>query len=123
MRIGGASSWMSRALRDAGMEVIYGGNMTPHDIAEADSAGDVQVVGLSVLAPGYMRLISETLNALRQRGVEDIPVVAGGIIPEEDIPQLKEMGVVEVFRPGTPLRDIVAFFQQWAPRPQALTAR
>jgi methylmalonyl-CoA mutase C-terminal domain/subunit len=114
---------VSRALRDAGMEVIYGGNMTPHEIAEAAVQEDVQVVGLSVLAPGYMRLISETLNALRERGIEDVPVVAGGIIPEEDIPQLKEMGVVEIFRPGTPLQDIVAFFQQGLPRPQALRAR
>ena len=114
---------VSRALRDAGMEVIYGGNMSPHEIAEAAIQEDVRVVGLSVLAPGYMRIISETLNALKQRGAEDVFVVVGGIIPEEDVPSLKELGVVEVFGPGTPLGAIVEFFRQWMPESQGLGER
>ncbi len=113
---------VSRALRDAGVEVVYGGNMTPHEIAEAAVQEDVRMVGLSVMAPGYMRLISETLQALKARGSGDISVVAGGIILDEDIERLKEMGVVEVFRPGTSLQDIVAFFRRWAPQPRALKA-
>jgi methylmalonyl-CoA mutase C-terminal domain/subunit len=111
---------VSRALRDAGVEVVYGGNMTPHEIAEAAVQEDVRVVGLSVMAPGYMRLISETLQALEAHGTGDISVVAGGIILDEDVERLKEMGVVEVFHPGTPLQDIVAFFRQWMPQPRAL---
>lgn len=108
---------VSRALRDAGMEVVYGGNMTPQEIAEAAIQEDVQVVGLSILAPGHMRLISETLNALREREAEHILVMVGGAIPEEDVAPLKEMGVAEVFRPGSPLEDIVAFIRQRAGQP------
>lgn len=103
---------VSRALRDAGMEVVYGGNMTPQQIAETAVQEDVQVVGLSILAPGHMRLISGTLQALRQRGVGHILTVVGGTIPEEDIAPLKEMGIAEVFRPGSPLEDIVAFIRK-----------
>lgn len=101
---------VSRALRDAGMEVVYGGNMAPSEIAETAVQEDVHVVGLSVMAPGYMRLISETLEALKERGGTDIRVVAGGIIPEEDVACLKDRGVLEIFRPGSALDDIVNFF-------------
>ena len=110
---------VSMALRDAGMEVVYGGNMTPQEIAEAAIQEDVDIVGLSILAPGHMRLIGETLDALRRRGIDHIMVVAGGAIPEEDVQPLKELGVAEIFRPGSALEDIVAFFRQAASRPSA----
>ena len=110
---------VSMALRDAGMEVVYGGNMTPQEIAEAAIQEDVDIVGLSILAPGHMRLIGETLDALRRRGIDHIMVVAGGAIPEEDVQPLKELGVTEIFRPGSALEDIVAFFRQAASRPSA----
>lgn len=108
---------VSRALRDAGVEVIYGGNMAPAAIAETAVQEDVHVVGLSVMAPGYMRLISETLEALKQRDAGDIRVVVGGIIPEEDVAALKDSGVLEIFRPGSALDDIVNFFRELAPAP------
>ncbi len=108
---------VSMALRDAGMEVVYGGNMTPQEIAEAAIQEDVDIVGLSILAPGHMRLIGETLDALRHRGIDHIMVVAGGAIPEEDVSPLREIGVAEIFRPGSALEDIVAFFRQAGRRP------
>jgi methylmalonyl-CoA mutase C-terminal domain/subunit len=107
---------VSMALRDAGMEVVYGGNMTAAEIAEAAIQEDVDVVGLSILAPGHMRLISETLEALTLRGVRDIPVVVGGAIPEEDLAPLKRIGVLEIFRPGSDLADIVTFFRESLPK-------
>jgi len=107
---------VSMALRDAGMEVVYGGNMTPAEIAEAATQEDVDVVGLSILAPGHLRLISETLDALNRRGIGDVPVVVGGAIPEEDVAPLKRSGVLEVFRPGSDLADIVAFFRESLPK-------
>ncbi len=107
---------VSMALRDAGLEVVYGGNMTAAEIAEAAIQEDVDVVGLSILAPGHMRLISETLEALRQRGVNDIPVIVGGAIPEEDVEPLKQAGVLEIFRPGTDLAEIVTFFRESVPK-------
>jgi len=110
---------VSMALRDAGMEVVYGGNMTPQEIAEAAIQEDVDIVGLSILAPGHMRLIGETLDALKRRGIDHIMVVAGGAIPEEDVSPLKEIGVAEIFRPGSALEDIVAFFRQAGRRPPA----
>ncbi len=107
---------VSMALRDAGMEVVYGGNMTAAEIAEAAIQEDVDVVGLSILAPGHMRLISETLDALDSRGIRDIAVVVGGAIPEEDVAPLKRIGVLEVFRPGSDLADIVTFFRESLPK-------
>lgn len=106
---------VSQALRDAGMEVIYGGNMTPAEIAEAAMQEDVDVVGLSILAPGYMKLVAETIEELKKRGKGDVLLLVGGTIFEEDIPTLKEMGVAEVFRPGTPLEDIVQFVRKHTP--------
>jgi len=103
---------VSRALRDAGIEVVYGGNMTPAEIAETALQEDVDVVGLSSLIPSYMTLVSDTFNELENRGLKDIPIVLGGTILAEDVPALKKMGVIEVFRPGSPLADIVKFFRE-----------
>lgn len=103
---------VSMALRDSGMEVVYGGNQTPQEIAETAVQEDVDVVGLSTLSSGHLRLISEVAQALRQRGMERVLLLVGGTIPKEDIPQLKEWGVSEVFLPGTSLEAIVDYIKE-----------
>jgi len=103
---------VSRALRDAGYEVIYGGNMTPETIAEAAVQEDVDVVGLSILSANYLDLVPRTIAELRQRGKGDVMVLLGGIIFEEDFDQLSQMGVAGVFPSGTPLEDIVRSVRQ-----------
>ncbi len=93
---------IARALRDAGMEVIYSGlRQTPQQIAAAAVQEDVDVVGLSILSGAHNVLVPEVLDALKERGGEEIAVVLGGIIPEKDIAPLKARGVREVFLPGT----------------------
>lgn len=98
---------VSSALRDAGFEVIYGGNMAPAEIAKTAVQEDVDVVGLSILSSNYMVLVSQTIKELKNHGKGDVMVLLGGIIYEEDFPALKEMGVTEIFTPGTPLPEIV----------------
>ena len=98
---------VSSALRDAGFEVIYGGNMLPPEIAASALQEDVDVVGLSILSSNYMRLVSETIKELKDRGKGDVLILLGGIIYEEDFPALKKMGVAGIYIPGTPLADIV----------------
>ena len=100
---------VSKALRDAGLEVIYIGNQTPEQIAYVAAQEDVDVVGLSVLAAGHMTLITQTAEELRKRGLENVLLVVGGIIPQVDIPVLKQHGVDQVFIPGTPLETIVTY--------------
>lgn len=102
---------VSLALRNAGMEVIYGGNQTAAEIAEAAVQEDVDVVGLSILSAGHLRLIAEAIEALRRKGKDDVLLLVGGTIPHDDISQLKELGVDEVFLPGTPLENIVDYVQ------------
>lgn len=104
---------IARALRDAGMEVIYTGlHQTPEQIVEAAIQEDVDVVGLSILSGAHMTLIPMVTQLLRERGAGDITVIAGGIIPEKDIKTLKEGGwVKEIFTPGTPLDDIVEWIR------------
>ena len=104
---------VARALRDAGMEVIYTGiRQTPEMIAEAALQEDVDVVGLSILSGAHMALFPRIVELLRQNGMTDVLVVAGGIIPDEDMATLKEMGISAVFGPGTSTQDIVAFIEQ-----------
>jgi len=104
---------VAQALRDAGMEVIYTGiRQTPQMIAEAALQEDVDVVGLSILSGAHMELIPLILDELRKRGLQDVIVVAGGIIPQEDHPALKEMGLKGIFGPGTPTREIVDFVKK-----------
>ncbi|MDP6347756.1 MAG: cobalamin B12-binding domain-containing protein [Dehalococcoidia bacterium] len=103
---------VATALRDAGMEVVFAGNQTPAEIAETALQEDAQVVGLSVLSAGHMRLIPETLRMLKQRGLDDVLVVVGGTIPRQDIAPLKEAGVHEVFLPGTRTDAIVKYVQE-----------
>lgn len=101
---------VSRGLRDAGMEVIYLGlRLTPEQIAESAIQEDVDVVGLDCLSGAHMSLFPRTLNLLKEKGGADMLVVAGGIIPEKDVPALKEAGIAEIFGPGTPIDDIVNF--------------
>ncbi len=101
---------VSRGLRDAGMEVIYLGlRLTPEQIAESAIQEDVDVVGLDCLSGAHMALFPKTVNLLREKGGKDMLVVVGGIIPEKDIPALKEAGIAGIFGPGTPIADIVSF--------------
>src|SRR5213596_1412687 len=99
---------IARALRDAGMEVIYTGlRQTPEMIAEAALQEDVDVVGLSILSGAHLALVPRVLEALRERGVDDALIVVGGIIPPADVPRLEQQGVAGVFGPGTPMDQIV----------------
>ncbi len=101
---------VARALRDAGFEVIYTGlRQTPEMIAETALQEDVDVVGLSTLSGAHMTLFPRIMKLLRERGLDDVLVVAGGIIPDEDIPALKGMGIAQVFGPGTSTAEIVEF--------------
>lgn len=100
---------VARALRDAGMEVIYTGlRQTPEMIVEAALQEDVDIIGLSVLSGAHMALTPRIFELLASNDMEDVPVFIGGIIPNEDVPILKEMGVVEVFGPGTSTETIIA---------------
>ncbi|HYV08254.1 MAG TPA: cobalamin B12-binding domain-containing protein [Thermoplasmata archaeon] len=104
---------VARALRDAGMEVIYTGlRQTPEDIVEAAIQEDVDAIGLSSLSGAHMTLFPAVVQLLRKRKAGDIIVVGGGIIPEEDVSKLKKAGIRMVFGPGTPLGEIVAFFEK-----------
>ena len=104
---------VARALRDAGMEVIYTGlQQTPEMVVEAALQEDVDVVGLSILSGAHMALLPKITELLRQRGGEDILVVAGGIIPDEDIEPLKQAGVAAVYGPGTTTSEIITFIRE-----------
>ncbi|OGA58600.1 MAG: methylmalonyl-CoA mutase [Betaproteobacteria bacterium RIFCSPLOWO2_12_FULL_65_14] len=105
------------ALRDAGMEVIYTGiRQTPKMIAEAALQEDVDVVGLSILSGAHLELCPRVVDELKQRGVNDVLLFAGGIIPTEDVPALKSLGFAEVFGPGTDTNRIVEFVGKHVPR-------
>jgi methylmalonyl-CoA mutase C-terminal domain/subunit len=104
---------VARALRDAGMEVIYTGiRQTPEMIAEAALQEDVDVVGLSILSGAHMDLFPRIIEQLKQRQLDDVLLVAGGIIPDEDMPTLKQMGFAGLFGPGASTQDIAAFIRQ-----------
>ena len=106
---------VARALRDAGMEVIYSGiRQTPEMIVEAAIQEDVDVVGLSILSGAHLELFPLIIEGLRKKGRADALVIAGGIIPEDDIPSLQKMGVKAVFGPGTSTEDIINFIQKEA---------
>jgi len=108
---------IARALRDAGMEVIYTGlRQSPEDIVAAAIEEDVDAIGLSCLSGAHMTLFPRVVQLLRKKRASDIVVAGGGIIPPEDVPKLKKAGLRGVFGPGTPLADIVAFFEKNAGR-------
>jgi methylmalonyl-CoA mutase C-terminal domain/subunit len=103
---------IARALRDAGMEVIYTGlRQTPEQIVTAALQEDADVIGLSILSGAHMHICPRVMALLEEKGLRDVLVVVGGIIPDVDIPKLTEIGVRGVFLPGTPMQDIVEFIR------------
>ena len=101
---------IARALRDAGMEVIYTGlHQTPEQIAETVIQEDADAVGLSILSGAHMTLVPRVVELLKEQGADDVVVMVGGTIPADDIPELKELGVAEVFTPGASTQDIIDF--------------
>lgn len=101
---------IARALRDAGMEVIYTGlRQTPEQIAAAALQEDADVIGLSILSGAHMHVCPRLMELLREKGLDDVLVLVGGIIPDVDIPKLKEMGVKGIFLPGSPMQDIIDY--------------
>jgi methylmalonyl-CoA mutase, C-terminal domain len=103
---------IARALRDAGMEVIYTGlRQTPEMIAAAAAQEDVDVIGLSILSGAHNTLCPRLLELLREKQMEDVPVIIGGIIPEADLAGLKQAGIAAIFLPGTSTQEIVEFIQ------------
>jgi methylmalonyl-CoA mutase C-terminal domain/subunit len=107
---------IARALRDAGMEVIYTGlRQTPEMIASAAIQEDVDVIGLSILSGAHNTLCPRLVELLREKGMNDVTILIGGIIPEADIPALKKAGIAEVFLPGTTMPTIVDFIRQRVP--------
>ena len=104
---------IARALRDAGMEVIYTGlRQTPEQIVAATLQEDADVIGLSILSGAHMHICPRIMDLLKDKGLDDVLVVVGGIIPDVDIPRLKAIGVTGVFLPGTPMQDIVDFISR-----------
>lgn len=104
---------IARALRDAGMEVIYTGlRQTVEQIVEAADAEDVNVVALSLLSGAHNTLFPEVVEALKAKGMSDVLVVGGGVIPESDILGLKEAGVKAIFTPGTPTKEVIDFIKE-----------
>lgn len=104
---------IARALRDAGMEVIYTGlRQTPEMIASAAVQEDVDVIGLSILSGAHNTICPRLLDLLREKNMTDVTVLVGGIIPEQDIPGLKKAGIAEIFLPGTSTMDIVDFIRK-----------
>jgi len=104
---------IARALRDAGFEVIYTGlHQTPEMIAEAAVQEDVDAVGLSILSGAHMTLFPAVIQALKERGADDVAIFGGGIVPQDDIPLLKQAGVKEVFTPGVSTQAIVEWIRE-----------
>jgi methylmalonyl-CoA mutase C-terminal domain/subunit len=114
---------VARALRDAGCEVIYTGlHQTPEMVVQAAIQEDVDAICLSILSGAHNTLLPKVIGLLAEREAPDIPVVAGGIIPDEDVPGLKKVGILEVFTPGASTREIVEFIQTRVPRRRGAAA-
>jgi methylmalonyl-CoA mutase C-terminal domain/subunit len=104
---------IARAFRDAGFEVIYTGlRQTPEQIVNAALQEDVDVVGLSVLSGAHMTLCPRIMELMRKEGLNDVLVLVGGIIPDQDVPKLKEQGISEIFQPGASTEDIIGYVRQ-----------
>ncbi len=109
---------LARGLRDEGFEVIYTGlRQTPEMIADAAEQEDVDVVGLSILSGAHMTLLPRIAALVRERGMDDVLIAAGGIIPDADIGPLKEAGIAEIFGPGTSIGEIARYFREHVRRP------
>ena len=107
---------VARALRDAGMEVIYTGlRQSPEQIVAAAAQEDVDAVGLSILSGAHLPICRRVIDLLREQGMADVKVFLGGIIPSQDIPELKQMGVAEVFLPGASTQDVIRLIQSTVP--------
>jgi methylmalonyl-CoA mutase C-terminal domain/subunit len=103
---------IARALRDAGMEVIYTGlHQTPEQIAETVIQEDADAIGLSILSGAHMTLVPRVVELLREQGIDDVLITVGGTIPADDVPELKKLGVAEVFTPGAATDEIVEFIR------------
>ncbi len=103
---------IARSLRDAGMEVIYTGlRQTPEQIVAAAIQEDVDVVAMSILSGAHNHLFPKVVNLLKEEGVDDVLIIGGGVIPDEDIPGLKEAGVEAIFTPGTSTKDVVKYIE------------
>jgi methylmalonyl-CoA mutase C-terminal domain/subunit len=104
---------IARALRDAGMEVIYTGlRQTPEQIVTAALQEDADVIGLSILSGAHMHICPRVLELLKEKGLADVLVVVGGIIPDSDVPKLNALGIDGIFQPGTPMQEIVDFINR-----------
>jgi methylmalonyl-CoA mutase, C-terminal domain len=104
---------LARGLRDEGFEVIYTGlRQTPEMIADAAEQEDVDVIGLSILSGAHMALLPRTLTLVRERGMDDVLIAAGGIIPDADITKLKDAGIAQIFGPGTSIGQIARYFRE-----------
>jgi methylmalonyl-CoA mutase C-terminal domain/subunit len=108
---------VARALRDAGMEVIYTGlRQTPEQIVETALQEDVDVIGLSILSGAHKALFPRIMELLKEKGLTDVMVFAGGIIPDEDVSEMKKLGIKEIFGPGTPTEKIIEFVLENVPK-------
>ncbi|HUO16864.1 MAG TPA: cobalamin B12-binding domain-containing protein [Verrucomicrobiae bacterium] len=115
---------IARALRDAGMEVIYTGlRQTPEMIVNASLQEDAQVIGLSILSGAHNAIVPRVMDLLKQNKMDDVLVLVGGIIPDQDIPALKQAGVAAIFQPGTAMDDIVQFIRSNVKQPGVPAAR
>ncbi len=119
-RLGMDAHWrgsivVARALRDAGMEVVYIGNQMPENIVETALQEDVDIIGLSTLSGNHMELAPEVVKLLQEKDMGDTPVILGGTVPPDDIPKLKEAGVKEIFGPGTTLEEIIKTVSKLSP--------
>ena len=104
---------IARALRDAGMEVIYTGlHQTPEQIAETVLQEDADAVGLSILSGAHMTLVPRVVSLLKEQGADDVVVTVGGTIPNDDVPELEKLGVAKVFTPGSSTQEIIDFIQE-----------
>ena len=105
---------VNKAFTDAGMEVVYLGTGQRVDtVVEAVLHEDAHIVGLSFLCGGHLQIMRRFINKMKERGLDDVLIVIGGVMPDQDVPKLKEIGVSEVFLPGTPLKDITDFVMEW----------
>ncbi len=110
---------LARGLRDEGFEVIYTGlRQTPEMIADAAEQEDVDVVGLSILSGAHMTLLPRIASLVRERGMDDVLIAAGGIIPDADVEPLKEAGIAEIFGPGTSIGEVARYLREHARRPR-----
>jgi methylmalonyl-CoA mutase C-terminal domain/subunit len=106
---------IARALRDAGMEVIYTGlRQTPEQIVTAALQEDADVIGLSILSGAHNHICPQVMQLLKEKGLEDVIVVLGGIIPDQDVASMREIGITGIFRPGSPMQQIVDFINKHA---------